>query len=251
MSGSQAGFDSSGKCDHKYEHHASHEMPMTPGTLPETANLPAHERVYRALRARILSGEMAPGDQVTLRGLAEELGVSMTPVREAVRRLAAERALQMTASGRVAVPAPGARRLEELFRARELLEPELAIRALPNVDKSIISALCAIDAAIDGYLAEGDAAGYVQANNAFHTKLYALADAPALMALVESIWLQTAPVMRRIYGRLGTAALTDYHEATLAALASRDAGALADAIRADVTQGAALLRQAALDESNL
>ena len=224
---------------------------MTAKTLPETAEPPAHERVYRALRARILSGEMAPGDQVTLRGLAEELGVSMTPAREAMRRLVAERALEATASGRVAVPVPGLRRLEELFRARELLEPELAVRALPNVKISTISALRAIDAAIDGYLAEGDAVGYVQANNAFHTTLYSLADAPALMALVESVWLQTAPIMRRIYGRLGTAALTDYHEAALAALAERDAAALAAAIRADVAQGAALLRQVALDETNL
>jgi DNA-binding GntR family transcriptional regulator len=172
----------------------------------------------------------------------------MTPAREAMRRLVAERALETTTSGRVAVPVPGTGRLEELFRARELLEPEMAVRALPNVKNSTISVLRAIDAAIDGFLAEGDAVGYVQANNAFHTTLYALADAPALMALVESIWLQTAPVMRRIYGRLGTAALTDYHEATLAALASRDATALAAAIRDDVAQGAALLRQAALDE---
>ena len=141
-------------------------------TLPSTidpSRLPAHEQVYRALRARILSGEMAPGDSVTLRGLAQDLGVSMTPAREAMRRLVAERALQMTASGRVAVPTPGPGRLEELFRARELLEPELAVRALPNVVKSTISALHTIDLAIDGYLAEGDAVGYVQANNAFHT----------------------------------------------------------------------------------
>jgi DNA-binding GntR family transcriptional regulator len=219
--------------------------------VTETDTLPAHERVYRALRGKILSGEMAPGDSVTLRGLAEDLAVSMTPAREAVRRLVAERALAMTASGRMAIPAPSARRLQELFRARELLEPELAVRALPNTGKSIISTLRRIDLAIDRYVAEGDSAGYVQANNAFHTTLYALADAPALMALVESVWLQTAPVMRRVYGRLGTASLTDYHEATLTALADRNAAALADAIRRDVTQGAALLHQAALDGTNL
>jgi len=219
--------------------------------VTQTGTLPAHERVYRALRGKILSGEMAPGDQVTLRGLAEELAVSMTPAREAVRRLVAERALSMTASGRVAIPAPSARRLQELFRARELLEPELAVRALPNTGKATIATLRRIDLAIDQYVAEGNAAGYVQANNAFHTTLYTLADAPALMALVESVWLQTAPVMRRVYGRLGTASLTDYHEATLAALADRDAAALADAIRRDVTQGAALLHQAALDGADL
>jgi DNA-binding GntR family transcriptional regulator len=224
---------------------------MIATALRETADLPTHERVYRSLRGQILAGEMAPGDSVTLRGLAESLGVSMTPAREAVRRLVAERALEMTASGRAAIPTPGLARLEELFRARELLEPELAVRALPRADKSLISSLRAIDGTIDGYLAKGDATGYVRANNEFHTTLYALADAPALMALVESVWLQTAPVMRRIYGRIGTAALADYHEAALTALASRDAAALADAIRQDVAQGAALLRQIALDETSL
>lgn len=215
------------------------------------AEIPAHERVYRVLRARILAGEMAPGDSVTLRGLAESLGVSMTPAREAVRRLVAERALEMTPSGRVSVPVPDAARLAELFRARELLEPELALRAMPNAGKRTISEMRSIDATIDRCLAEGDAAGYVRANTAFHTTLYALAGAPALLALVESVWLQTAPFMRRIYGRLGTAALADYHEAALAALAARDGAALAAAIRDDVAQGAALLRTAALDQSNL
>lgn len=224
---------------------------MIAANLTKLTDPPAHERVYRALRARILSGEMAPGDSVTLRGLAEELGVSMTPAREAVRRLVAERALSMTASGRVAIPQPGARRLEELFRARELLEPELAVRALESVNSATISRLRGIDADLGRHVAEGDAAGYVRANNCFHTTLYALADAPALMALVESVWLQTAPIMRQVYGRLGTAALADYHAAALTALTGRDPEALAYAIRQDVAQGAALLRQAALDARNL
>ncbi|HSF96823.1 MAG TPA: GntR family transcriptional regulator [Thermohalobaculum sp.] len=217
----------------------------------EIAGLPAHERVYRALRARILSGEMAPGESVTLRGIAEDLGVSMTPAREAVRRLVAERGLEMTASGRISVPVPGAARLEELFRARELLEPELAVRALPRVNKQVISRMKALDAAIERCMAGGDALGYVRANNAFHTTLYEQAEAPALVALVESVWLQTAPFMRRIYGRLGTAALADYHEAALRALEAGDARALAEAIRQDVAQGAALLRPAALDQTDL
>jgi len=217
----------------------------------DSAEIPTHERVYRILRGRILAGEMAPGDSVTLRGLAESLGVSMTPAREAVRRLVAERALEMTASGRVSVPVPDAARLEELFRARELLEPELAARALAKAGKQTISAMRALDATIDRCLAEGDAVGYVRANTDFHVTLYARADAPALLALVESVWLQTAPYMRRIYGRLGTAALTDYHEAALDALSRGDAAALADAVRADIAQGAALLRIAALDVRNL
>ena len=206
--------------------------------------IPAHERVYRALRARVLDGEMAPGDAVTLRGLAVELGVSMTPAREAVRRLVAERALAISPSGRVSAPLPGAGAMQELFRARALLEPELALRAAKGVREGDIAALEALDSGIGHHLAQGDAAGYVRANTAFHATLYARAGSPALMALVESVWLQTAPLMRRIYGLIGTAQLTDHHEAALAALRAGDGTALAAAIRADVEQGAALAARA-------
>lgn len=206
--------------------------------------IPAHERVYRTLRARILDGEMAPGDAVTLRGLAEALGVSMTPAREAVRRLVAERALTMTASGRVLTPLADPAGIAELFRARALLEPEIAERAAPHTRPSDLAELRRIDAAIGTHLAEGDAAAYVRANTAFHATLYARAAAPATMALIESVWLQTAPVMRRVYGLIGTAELTDHHEAALDALARHDGPALAAAIRADVAQGAALAARA-------
>ena len=66
----------------------------------------AHDRVYRTLRVRIMHGELSPGEALTLRGIAGRFGVSMTPVREALRRLVAEGALTMSASGRVATPDP-------------------------------------------------------------------------------------------------------------------------------------------------
>ncbi|MEM7508052.1 MAG: GntR family transcriptional regulator [Pseudomonadota bacterium] len=205
---------------------------------------PTHERVYRILRDTILQGAMAPGESLTLRGVAEQMGASMTPAREAVRRLVAERALEMTGSGRVLVPVPDAARLDELFRARLLLEPELAQMAVKNADTHLISRLKALDAAIDDDLSTGDAAAYVRDNSRFHTLLYKAADAPALLALVESVWLQTAPMMRRVYGRLGTQGLADYHEAALGALTRGDAPALSAAIRADVAQGRELMRLA-------
>ena len=67
---------------------------MLPPTLPQLPTAAtggsAHDRLYRRLRARILHGEIPPGQALTLRGLAREHGVSMTPAREAVRRLVAE-----------------------------------------------------------------------------------------------------------------------------------------------------------------
>jgi len=208
---------------------------------------PTHDWVYRTLRRRIMGGGLAPGEAVTLRGLAEELSVSMTPAREAVRRLVAERALEMTPTGRVAAPRMTRARFAELTQARELLEPAIALRAAPNVDKTLISKLKQLDSKLDGHIASGDAAAYVEGNAAFHSAIYERADAPALTALVESVWLQTGPFMRLVYGRLGTRRLTDHHAAALAALDRRDGPALAEAIREDVRQ-ALTLASDALDE---
>lgn len=204
------------------------------------AGIPTHDWVYRTLRRRIMGGGLAPGEAVTLRGLAAELSVSMTPAREAVRRLVAERALEMTPTGRAMAPQMTRARFEELTEARELLEPALALRAAPCADKTLINRLNDLNSRLDEHIVSGNAAAYVGGNAHFHAALYEAADAPALSALVESIWLQTGPFMRLVYGRLGTQNLTDYHAAAIAALKNNDATALAAAIRADVRQALTL-----------
>ncbi|MGF1503252.1 MAG: GntR family transcriptional regulator [Paracoccaceae bacterium] len=223
---------------------AVHRM-TAEGSAAPAEEMPAHERAYQALRSEILSGRMAPGQALTLRGVGEALGLSMTPAREAVRRLVAERALTLSETGRVQVADPGRAGLEELFAARGLLEPALAERAARHLAKEdrapLLDRLRAIDDALEREMRRGDAAAYVAANLRFHATLYAPARAPALMALVESVWLQTAPAMRRINARLGERLGTDFHEAALDALGSGDAAGLAEAIRADVAQGARLL----------
>jgi DNA-binding GntR family transcriptional regulator len=218
---------------------------MATAPLFDTPDLPAYERVYRTLRTRILHGEMVPGQAVTLRGLAADLGVSITPVREAVRRLIAERALEMTATGRVLCPALDTATLDALLAARALLEPELAARAIPFADQALLAELRRLDRALEVAIARGEAAGYVRANTAFHAALHVAARAPALVALVESLWLQLNPSMRVLTGRLGTASLADHHAEAMAALSARDEAALRAAIRADVMQAAALLTRAA------
>jgi len=99
----------------------------------------AHDRVYRALRVRILHGEIHPGQALTLRGIGKDFDVSMTPAREAARRLVAEGALFLSSSGRVSTPELSNERIEELASLRALLEPELASRALPRAHMALLS----------------------------------------------------------------------------------------------------------------
>ena len=114
---------------------------------PVDPNAAAHERLYRTLRSQVMHGELPPGQALTLRGLARTFGVSMTPAREAVRRLVAEGALSLSSSGRVATPELSPERIEELASIRALLEPELAARALPRAHFALLDRLAAINAA--------------------------------------------------------------------------------------------------------
>jgi len=210
-------------------------------TRPTEPNLPAHERVYRALRLRIMHGEIPPAAALTLRGIGAEFGVSMTPAREAVRRLVAEGALNLSSSGRVAAPELSNDRVEELACLRAMLEPELGARALPRVHPALIERLQNINASIDETIVKADATGYVRLNLEFHRTLYLRAQSPAMLALVETVWLQSGPTMRALYSRLPRKQASEKHRTILAALRANDEPALRLAIRADVTSGLRML----------
>lgn len=203
----------------------------------EGARETMHDRVYRELRSRLIGGRVVPGRPVTLRGLAAELGVSPMPVREAVSRLVAERALAMTPSRRIAIPEMTRSRFEELVTARERLEPAAARRALPVLGRADVARLRRIDDELEDHLRTGNVEGYVAANHAFHFSIYAAAPSDVLVPLIESLWMQFGPFMRLVYGRVGTSWLVDYHEQAMEAILARDADALAEAIRSDILDG--------------
>lgn len=215
-------------------------MNRPPSTQPEIV-LPAHEQLYRSLRTRIMHGEMEPGETLTLRGLAAANNVSMTPAREAVRRLVAEGALKMTPSGRVSTPELSNERIEELAALRALLEPELAARALPRAHSALIERMTAINATVDQMIVKADATGYVRANLEFHRLLYLRAQAPAMLAMTETVWLQAGPTMRALYRRLRRRQGSEHHRSILACLRAGDEPGLRLAVRADVTNGLRML----------
>lgn len=206
----------------------------------ETAPV-AHDRVYRTLRIRIMHGEIAPGQALTLRGVGREFGVSMTPAREALRRLAAEGALLLSSSGRVSTPEPTSERIEELAALRSLLEVELASRALPRAHIALIDRLQAINGTIGDAVLNRDAVGYIRTNLEFHRTLYLRAQAPAMLAMAETVWLQMGPTMRALYGRLRRTDPPYFHKLIIAALKAGDEPGLRLAVRSDVTQGLRML----------
>ncbi|WP_375173985.1 GntR family transcriptional regulator [Pseudooceanicola sp.] len=202
----------------------------------------AHERVYRGLRTRIMHGEIPPGESLTLRGIGKEFGVSMTPARESIRRLVAEGALTLSSSGRVSTPEITNERIEELAALRALLEVELASRALPRAHIALIDRLQTINSTISDVVARHDAVGYIRTNLEFHRTLYLRAQAPAMLAMAETVWLQLGPTMRKLYGRLHRKESPHFHRLIIAALKAGDEPGLRLAVRSDVTQGLRMLQ---------
>ena len=199
------------------------------------------DRIYRELRQKIMLGDLTPGQSLTLRGVAESYEVSMTPAREVLRRLASEGALIVTNTGRFMTPILSNDRLEELAALRGLLEPEIAARALPRAHLTLIDRLQLINSRISQAVIQKEPISYVQANLEFHRSLYLRAQAPAILALVENIWLQIGPTMRNLYEKVGVNETPVHHLSILAALKSGNESELRLMVRTDVTKGLRML----------
>ncbi|SLN18670.1 HTH-type transcriptional regulator McbR [Roseovarius litorisediminis] len=202
-----------------------------------SSRLPAHELIYRQLRDLVLFGDLAPGQAVTIQGLTDRLGAGMTPVREAIRRLIAEGALEFQGNRRVSVPMLSAENISELILARQWLDPHLTLRATQRATLEDLEQLSAMDQVLDDAISTGDLRAYLELNYRFHKRIYEIADAPILANLAEGLWLRFGPSLRVVCGRMGTQNLPDKHKDMLTAMHARDAESAARAIREDVIQG--------------
>ena len=102
---------------------------------------------------------------------------------------------------------------------------------------ALIERMQAINAANQDAALRRDAVGYVRSNLEFHRALYLRAQAPAMLAVVETVWLQLGPTMRSLYARLNRNDPPQHHRTIIAALKAGDEPGLRLAVRTDVTQG--------------
>ena len=222
---------------------AQKQLRRTTGRNEGDNPVPTHELIYRQLRDQVLFGDLAPGQAVTIQGLTDRLGAGVTPVREAIRRLIAEGALEFQGNRRVSVPLLTADNISELIVARQWLDPHLALRATDRITLDELDELTRMDAELDAAIRQGDLRAYLELNYRFHKRLYDIADAPILADLADGLWLRFGPSLRVVCGRMGTQNLPDKHKDMLAAMHARDAERAAQAIREDVIQGMEQVRR--------
>lgn len=195
------------------------------------------EKVYRELRMAIITGKFMPDRAVTIRGLAEMLGTSPMPVREALRRLVAEHALTLLPNRRVTVPGMTGEKFAELTEARVALETLAAERSVPFITDDLVEKLRKLDDEVDSAISVGDIERYMRNNMQFHFSLYNAGPNGTIIPLIESLWLQIGPFLHLAMNHFGVDYAADHHKETLRALEERNGPALRHAIEGDIRDG--------------
>ncbi|MDJ0390804.1 GntR family transcriptional regulator [Roseomonas sp. E05] len=151
-------------------------------------------KVYQRLRLDLMRSRFRPGEKLKLRDLAQELGVSSTPVRDALARLVSEGALEQFDHRSVRVPVLSDERFREIVELRAELEGKAAARAAERARPADADRLAEIHARMTAARLAGDGIPMLEENERFHMEICALSGMPVLTRIIEGLWLQCGPL---------------------------------------------------------
>ncbi|MDL2293685.1 GntR family transcriptional regulator [Ruminococcaceae bacterium OttesenSCG-928-D13] len=182
--------------------------------------LPARERVSAALREAILRHELKAEQEITLEGIAEQLGVSITPVREAFQTLASDGLIKLRPNKGAVVLGVTSDTIRDHYETRALLEAEAAARVCQN-GADITDIVNAYERAEEA-LARHDTDEYSNFNQAFHYAIWSASGNKKMEAILSSLWNGLSmghKVTEEAYARIST----DEHAGIVEAIKSKDA----------------------------
>lgn len=230
---------------------------MTPKTRHEVSGLRQVKRrmttqdlVYEQLRDALIAGKFEAGQGFTISALAEQFGTSHMPVREALRRLAAENALSIGTSGTAMVPLTSGSDLDFLCQTRCILEGAAAELAASRIDAAAVGHLEAVARTHVQALRDGASDRMLASNREFHFGVYEAAGNPVIVNLIQNLWLRHGPYVRLLSDRMTDLLISDsggnysrHHTALIEALRAGNGAAAAEAVIADITSTQSLLHR--------
>lgn len=216
------------------------------GLIEARPGVALHDQVYEALCRAIMVGAVRPQQQLSVRSLADEFGVSATPVKEALRRLGADEVLFALPKSSFRVTDITARRYAELLEIRKRLEGYAAEEAARLASRELIDRLALLN---DRFRASQDLPhpAMLELNLEFHFTLYAAARKPDLMVLIRGLWLRIGPYLG-YYEDTSTESSYQTHARIVDALRRGDARAAGAAVCDDLEHAARVIL-AKLDDS--
>lgn len=201
------------------------------------------DQVYLAISKSLASGALKPGTRLTIRSLAEKMGVSVTPVRDAVLRLVQDGGLVFRGPRDIRVPVIDHDRYMEIRRIRMELEGLGAQTAAERRTPADIAMLEELVAANEKALLDGDTATAISLNQQFHFSLLQIADMPLLQEIVRRLWLQMGPVISAAYQQ-GGRVMISYHYDVLNAIRDGNGPMARAAIQRDLAEGGDIILSA-------
>ena len=220
-----------------------HADPLT--ALQPIVRQSVNESVYQALRNKLMHGEYRAGQILGIQYLADALGTSTMPVREALRRLVAQQGLEPMRNGMTRVPLITRERLNDMRRSRVLVEGTVTEWASPRLDSATLDRLellrplpvVAGDGITQARRTPEGVPASLEKNRIFHFTIYAAAESPVMMAMIESLWLQSGAYLRDKRELLHSAEQPPdlLHESTIAAIRRGDHARARQCIEQDVT----------------
>lgn len=201
---------------------------------PEVHGSPLGEQVYDTLLSWILSPRMASGDRITIDAVARELGVSQTPIRQALQRLNSEGVVTYThLSGFRVAPSMTREEFEDLVEMRLLLEPAIARRSAERIEPAGVTVLHELSSRMGQPAAEGQGSGYAlfaRLDAELHDRIAEGAANQVMRSALNRLHIHVR-LFRLSYNAKITAEAINEHDAVLAAIGARDPDGAAYAMR--------------------
>ena len=211
-------------------------------SAPQRTKGSVQDSVYAELRRRLMVGYFLPGESITLRTLAADLGVSPMPVRAALRHLIAEGGFEMLPNRSVRVPRMTQTRLAELLAVRRELEGMATAQACREITDVEFRNLERIHARLMRAIKAANSAEILALNQRFHFTIYAAAKSWVIMPMIEALWLRAGPFMHLAQQSPQVNWDGRHHSEVMRALSRRDAKAARRAIQRDISMAGQNLR---------
>ena len=202
------------------------------------------ELVYHEIRQNLMVGTFVPGQRVSLRFLAEQMGTSLTPVRGAVNRLIAEGAFKILPNRTIIIPSMTEKKFSEIVHWRVQLESEAVKMASKSISKKALKSIDQINNKMIRMTEKNsDRKDLLVHNYNFHFAIYRESQSEVLPPMIESLWLQCGPFT--YYSLLSPRELWDarYHLEIIQALREGNTKAAVQALKNDILSTARFLKE--------
>jgi DNA-binding GntR family transcriptional regulator len=194
-----------------------------------------HEQIYERLKWNIMTGRFAPGQKLPLRGLAESLGTSLIPVRDALQRLESIGGVVMTSNRTMMVPNLSTKEYHDISLLRVMLEgtaAEAAARLRTEAEMAVLARYCDDTERSESL---GDVELFLEANYNFHMTIAQVSRIAFIGNLLDALWLRVGPLVRQTTPtEADIRSAVRLHWRICKAIGAGDAALAAEAVREDI-----------------